>query len=171
MNIPNTLTLIRFVLIPVFVYSFFYINNGNIYAAVVFLISGITDVLDGYIARHYNQITKVGILMDPLADKLMIITVLLSLWAKGVIPFFIILIVIIKEVTMIIGAFILYKRRDITIPANRFGKTATLLFYVAIIFSIFDWPYGLTLMIIALLLALVAFFIYSIEFRLYNKKQ
>ncbi len=137
----------------------------------MFLISGLTDVLDGYIARHYNQITKVGILMDPLADKLMIITVLLSLWVKGVIPFFIILIVIIKEVTMIIGAFILYKRRDIAIPANRFGKTATLLFYVAIIFSIFDWPYGLTLMIIALLLALVAFFIYSIEFRLYNKRQ
>ncbi|MDI3309810.1 MAG: CDP-alcohol phosphatidyltransferase family protein [Thermoanaerobacterium sp.] len=171
MNIPNTLTLIRFVLIPVFVYSFFYIYNGNIYAAVVFLVSGLTDVLDGYIARHYNQITKVGILMDPLADKLMIITVLLSLWIKGIIPFFIILIVIVKEVTMIIGAFILYKRKDITIPANRFGKTATLLFYVAIIFSIFDWPYGLTLMIIALLLALVAFFIYSIEFRLYNKKQ
>ncbi|AEF17717.1 MULTISPECIES: CDP-alcohol phosphatidyltransferase family protein [Thermoanaerobacterium] len=171
MNIPNTLTLIRFVLIPVFVYSFFYIYNGNIYAAAVFLISGLTDVLDGYIARHYNQITKVGILMDPLADKLMIITVLLSLWIKGIIPFFIILIVIIKEVTMIIGAFILYKRKDITIPANRFGKTATLLFYVAIIFSIFDWPYGLTLMIIALILALVAFFIYSIEFRLYNKKQ
>lgn len=171
MNIPNILTMIRFVLIPVFVYSFFYINNGNIYAAVIFIISGLTDVLDGYIARHYNQITKIGILMDPLADKLMIITVLVSLWIKGIIPLFIILIVIIKEFTMIVGAFILYRKKDIAIPANKYGKASTLLFYIAIIFSIFDWPYGLTLMIIALLLALIAFFIYSLEFKFYNYKQ
>lgn len=168
MNIPNILTMIRFALIPVFVYSFFYIYNGNIYAAVIFLISGLTDVLDGYIARHYNQITKLGILMDPLADKMMIITVLASLWIKGIIPFFIILIIIVKEITMIVGAFILYRKKEIAIPANKFGKASTLLFYIAIIFSIFDWPYGLTLMIIALLMALIAFFIYSLEFKFYN---
>ncbi|SNX55062.1 CDP-alcohol phosphatidyltransferase family protein [Thermoanaerobacterium sp. RBIITD] len=81
MNIPNVLTLLRFILIPIFVYSYFYITDGNIFAAIIFIVSGITDVLDGYIARHYNQITKMGILMDPLADKLMIITVLVLTFA------------------------------------------------------------------------------------------
>lgn len=170
MNIPNMITIIRFVLIPFFIYSFFYIPNGNVIAAMIFILSGLSDILDGYIARHYNQITQIGILMDPLADKLMILTVLFSLWIKNIIPFFIILIVLIKEIIMILGAFILYRKKNIAIPANKYGKATTLLFYIAIIFSIFDWNYGLTLMIIALVLALFAFIIYALEFKFYNKK-
>lgn len=167
MNIPNLLTIIRFILIPLFVYNFFYVGKGNIYAAAIFVLSGMTDVLDGYIARHYNQITKIGTLIDPLADKLMILTVLTSLWIKGIIPFFIILILLVKEILMVVGALILYKKQDIAIPANKYGKATTVLFYIAIIFSIFGWPYGFTLMIIALFLAIVAFVIYTFEF--YNR--
>lgn len=91
MNIPNFLTLVRFLLIPLFVYTFFYVPEGNTYAAVIFILSGITDILDGYIARHYNQVTKIGTLLDPLADKLMILTVLTSLWIKDLIPFLLLL--------------------------------------------------------------------------------
>lgn len=169
MNIPNLLTFIRFLLIPLFVYYFFYIPDGNIYAAIIFILSGITDILDGYIARHFNQITKIGTLLDPLADKLMILTVLTSLWIKDIIPFFIIIILLVKEMLMIIGALILYRRKDIAIPANKYGKATTVLFYIAIIFSIFEWPYGFILMIAALLLALIAFSFYAVEF--YNKNQ
>lgn len=168
MNIANLITLVRFFLIPFFIYNFFYIPNGNVYAAIIFIISGITDVIDGYIARHYNQITKIGILLDPLADKLMILTVLTCLWLKDIIPFFIILVILIKEILMVIGAVILYKKRDVAISANKFGKATTVLFYIAIIFSIFGWPYGLTLMITALILALLSFIIYAIEFKFYN---
>ncbi|ABY93492.1 MAG: CDP-diacylglycerol--glycerol-3-phosphate 3-phosphatidyltransferase [Caldanaerobacter subterraneus] len=164
MNIPNFLTLVRFLLIPLFVYTFFYVPEGNTYAAVIFILSGITDILDGYIARHYNQVTKIGTLLDPLADKLMILTVLTSLWIKDLIPFFVIAILMVKELSMIIGAAILYKKQEIAIPANNYGKAATLFFYIAIIFSIFKWPYGFTLMIIALLLAILAFVIYTLEF-------
>ena len=164
MNIPNLLTFIRFLLIPLFVYTFFYVPEGNIYAALIFILSGITDILDGYIARHYNQVTKMGTLLDPLADKLMILTVLTSLWIKDLIPFFIIAILMIKEFSMIIGAAILYKKQKIAIPANNYGKIATFFFYIAIIFSIFEWPYSFTLIIIALALAILAFFIYAFEF-------
>ncbi|AIS51923.1 CDP-diacylglycerol/glycerol-3-phosphate 3-phosphatidyltransferase [Thermoanaerobacter kivui] len=170
MNIPNFLTLVRFFLIPLFVYTFFYVPNGNTYAVAIFILSGITDILDGYIARHYNQITKIGTLLDPLVDKLMILTVLTSLWFKDIIPFFIIFILMIKELSMIIGAAILYKKQEVAIPANKYGKAATAFFYVAIIFSIFEWPYGFTLMIIALLLAILAFFIYAFEFYKRSRK-
>ncbi|HHW57037.1 MAG TPA: CDP-diacylglycerol--glycerol-3-phosphate 3-phosphatidyltransferase [Clostridia bacterium] len=168
MNIPNSLTFIRFLLIPFFVYTYFYMAKGNIYAAMVFILSGVTDILDGYIARRYNQVTKIGTLLDPLADKLMILTVLTSLWIKGLIPFFIIAILMIKELAMIIGAGILYKKQRIAIPANNYGKAATLFFYVAVIFSIFEWPYANFLMIFALSLAILAFFIYAHEF--YKRK-
>ncbi|MGB9780899.1 CDP-alcohol phosphatidyltransferase family protein [Caldanaerobacter sp.] len=164
MNIPNILTLVRFLLIPGFIYAFFYIPEGNVYAAIIFMLSGITDILDGYIARHFNQVTKLGTLLDPLADKLMVLTVLTSLWVKGFIPFFIIGVLAVKEFTMILGAAFLYRKRRIAISANVYGKAATLLFYIAIIFSLFRWPYSLTLMILALSLAIVAFFVYAFEF-------
>ena len=79
MNIPNLLTIIRFILIPLFVY--FYFSNEQFsleIAAIVFILSGITDTLDGYIARRFNQVTRLGTVLDPLADKLMLITVLAS---------------------------------------------------------------------------------------------
>ncbi|MGH2330659.1 MULTISPECIES: CDP-diacylglycerol--glycerol-3-phosphate 3-phosphatidyltransferase [Thermoanaerobacter] len=164
MNIPNFLTFIRFLLIPLFVYTFFYVPEGNTYAAAIFILSGITDILDGYIARHYNQVTKIGTLLDPLVDKLMILTVLTSLWIRSLIPFFVIAILMVKELSMIIGAAILYKKQEIAIPANKYGKAATLFFYIAIIFSIFKWPYRFTLVIIALLLAVLAFVVYALEF-------
>ena len=77
MNLPNILTTIRLLLIPVFVLVFFsYGTQGLIYGAIIFLIAGFTDVLDGHIARKFNLVTKYGIVLDPLADKLMLLTVL-----------------------------------------------------------------------------------------------
>ena len=76
MNIPNLLSIFRLALIPVFaVVIFSPIPNSALWACLIFLLSGATDVLDGYIARKYNMITNVGKVLDPLADKLMQITV------------------------------------------------------------------------------------------------
>ena len=120
MNVPNMLTVIRFFLIPVFVYVFYSpdISNNTLWALVVFIIAGATDLLDGYIARKHNLITKWGKLMDPLADKLMLLTVLISLYIKGIIPEIIIIIVFIKEFLMIGGAIFLYKNRKIVVESN-----------------------------------------------------
>lgn len=158
MNIPNILTVIRFCLIPVFIYVFYNpeIHNNLLWGIVVFIVAGATDLLDGYIARKYGLITKWGKLMDPLADKLMLITVLVSLYVKGIIPVPIILIVFVKEFLMIAGAAFLYKNRNIVVEANFFGKAATASFYVAVVATVLKLPYYNMLLYIAVVLALIA---------------
>ncbi|MFO7154584.1 MAG: CDP-diacylglycerol--glycerol-3-phosphate 3-phosphatidyltransferase [Caldicoprobacter oshimai] len=158
MNIPNILTVIRFCLIPVFIYVFYNpdIQNNVLWGIVVFIVAGATDLLDGYIARKYGLITKWGKLMDPLADKLMLITVLISLYVKGIIPAPIILIVFVKEFLMIAGAAFLYKNRNIVVEANFFGKAATASFYVAVVATVLKLPYYNILLYIAVVLTLIA---------------
>ena len=130
--IPNILTISRFFLIPFIVY---FIAIDNYMLAFVFLtISGLTDVLDGTIARKFNFITNFGKLIDPLADKATQISVLLSLAFKNIIPFWIIIIITLKEVIMIVGAAFLYGK-ELVVSSKWFGKLSTVLFYLAIVCS------------------------------------
>ncbi|MDF2840376.1 MAG: CDP-diacylglycerol--glycerol-3-phosphate 3-phosphatidyltransferase [Clostridia bacterium] len=165
MNIPNLLTVLRFLLIPVFIYFFFLPNeNGIGIAVIVFLIAGLTDTLDGYIARKYNQITKLGIVLDPLADKLMLITVLVSIAVGSDIPKWIIILVASKELLMILGAISLYNLRNVVIPANIFGKLATLLSYAAILAVIFKLPFRDIVLYVYVTATVLAFIIYINNF-------
>ena len=133
-HIPNILTVVRFFLIPVIVA---YIVNGNYVAAFIFLtLSGITDVLDGFIARKFNFITNFGKLIDPLADKATQISVLATLAIQDVIPLWILVIVILKEFLMISGASFLYGK-EFVVSSKWYGKLSTVLFYVAIVCSFF----------------------------------
>ncbi|GAA0726487.1 CDP-diacylglycerol--glycerol-3-phosphate 3-phosphatidyltransferase [Clostridium malenominatum] len=160
MNIPNILTLFRIFLIPVFILLFFSdINNGALYSFIVFFTAGITDVLDGYLARKYNIVTKWGIVLDPLADKLMLITVLSCLAIKKTITFLPLLIVTVKELSMIIAGAILYNK-DFIIPSNIFGKVATFMFYLAILVISFGQKYGSYILDIAIVSAIIALFNY-----------
>ena len=128
-QIPNILTVARFFLIPFIIY--FILKEQYILAFIFLIISGLTDVLDGFIARKFNFITNFGKLVDPLADKTTQIAVLLTLALKGIIPFWIIIVVIIKEAAMIAGASFLYGK-ELVVSSRWFGKLATVLFYVAI---------------------------------------
>lgn len=128
-QIPNILTVARFFLIPFIIY--FILKEQYILAFVFLIISGLTDVLDGFIARKFNFITNFGKLIDPLADKTTQIAVLLTLSFKDIIPFWIIVVVIIKEAAMIAGASFLYGK-ELVVSSRWFGKLATVLFYVAI---------------------------------------
>ena len=133
-NIPNALTVVRFILIPLIVY---YILTGQYIAGFIVLsISGLTDVLDGCIARKFNFITNFGKLIDPLADKATQIAVLASLTFKGIVPLWILLIVFIKEIVMVAGASFLYGKK-LVVSSRWYGKLATVLFYVAIVCSLF----------------------------------
>ena len=132
-HVPNTLTIIRFLIIPFIVINIF---TGNyISAFILFTISGITDIADGYIARKYNLISNFGKLMDPLADKLTQIATLSSLVITGLIPLWILIIVLSKEVIMIAGASFLYGK-DVVVYSRWYGKLATVLFYLAIVTSL-----------------------------------
>ena len=133
-NIPNALTIVRFLLIPLIVY---YVLTGQYIAAFIILtISGLTDVLDGCIARKFNFITNFGKLVDPLADKATQIAVLASLTFKGIIPLWMLLIVFVKEIVMVAGASFLYGKK-LVVSSRWYGKLATVLFYVAIVCSLF----------------------------------
>ncbi len=128
--IPNILTTFRLIIIPFFAYSI--ISGQAVWISVLlFLLSGVTDIVDGWIARHYNMITDVGRVYDPLVDKLMQITAVVCLAIIDVIPIWIIGIVLVKEVAMIIIGCILYFK-NIVVQSNWYGKFATVYFYTVI---------------------------------------
>ena len=133
-NIPNILTIIRFILIPFIFISV--INKHYLIGIIIFTISAITDILDGYIARKYNYITDIGKLIDPLADKLTQLSLLLALTLLKIIPLWILIIVFIKELTIIISASFLYSKKDVVVYSKWYGKLATTLFYLAIVTSL-----------------------------------
>ncbi len=131
--IPNILTVLRFLLIPIIIT---FISNGKyVGAIIVFSISGITDILDGTIARRFNFISDFGKLMDPLADKLTQLSMLLMLTVKEIIPLWIVIVVFIKELCMICGASFLYGK-ELVVSSKWYGKAATTLFYIAITVSL-----------------------------------
>ena len=131
-HIPNILTVARFFLIPFIIY--FIVVDQYITALILLTVSGLTDILDGWIARKFNFITNFGKLIDPLADKATQLAVLLTITFKGVIPFWIIIVVALKEAAMIAGASFLYGK-ELVVSSRWFGKLATVLFYIAIVCS------------------------------------
>lgn len=180
LNIPNILTIFRFILVPVF--GFFLCTGEFVIAAVIFTLGGVTDVLDGYIARQYNQVTSWGKIADPLADKLMQMTALVILSIViGVVPIEFLLIILAKEILMGVGALMLYKHDNYVVSANWYGKMTTVVFYLAIIMMMFDEPFrrwkiwGIPInkfvFMLAIIAALFAFFMYvKSYYRIRGKK-
>lgn len=133
-SIPNILTTLRLIIVPILGYA---MNSERyVFAIILFTLGGITDVVDGYIARKFNMITKWGKVFDPLADKLMQITALTFLVIKDLIPIVVLIIVVLKELLMLIGGILLYTKGKTVIGANWYGKLATVIFYFAIIATI-----------------------------------
>ena len=133
-HLPNILTIIRFLLIPLIIV--FAIQDNYIATIIILTISGLTDILDGYIARKFNFISDFGKLMDPLADKATQVTILTVLTIQKIIPLWILIIVLLKELLMISGASFLYGK-ELVVSSKWYGKLATVLFYVAIVCSLF----------------------------------
>ena len=85
--IPNILSIIRLALVPAFVVVFFSESpNAQLYAGLIFILASLTDALDGFIARRFNMVTRLGRILDPLADKLMTVSALLCVTVAGLIP-------------------------------------------------------------------------------------
>lgn len=173
MNIPNILTVIRFLLVPVFGY---YLYSGHYVAAIiVFVTACITDILDGVIARKYNLITSFGKLADPLADKVLQLTALTILSVQKIIPLPVLIIVLAKELFMIAGSILIYKKVNFVVQANWYGKMTTVIFSFAIVMTIILHStrsinaYANALInvfvFIAVFSTLFSFFMYSMEFR------
>lgn len=161
-HIPNILTIIRFIFIP-FIVTALGINN-YLLALILFTLSSITDILDGVIARKYNVISDFGKLMDPLADKCTQLSVLLTLTIKGIIPFWIIVVLILKESIMIAGASFLYGKK-LVVSSKWYGKLTTVLIYIAVVASClvnqFNWyHFDIYLYGLAVFFAVFSLFMY-----------
>jgi len=146
-HVPNILTIVRFLLIPLILHAIFIGNY--LLGFIIFTISGITDVVDGFIARKFNFISNFGKLMDPLADKLTQISILAALVTVDVIPGWILAIVVLKELIMVVGASFLYGK-DLVVYSKWYGKLATVLFYLAIVISLLIKQFNVTGFLVSL---------------------
>jgi cardiolipin synthase len=168
MNVPNLLTIVRFFLIPIYIYVFYSQDLHTAFAIVV--LAGLTDILDGYIARKYNLITKVGQMLDPLADKSMMITVILTLTSEGIIPLPAAFIIFGRDILMILSATFFHFNGKQNVQANGFGKVTTVLFYVALLMLFFQMNYAVTFLYGVIAFSIVTTVVYALEFRLLNGK-
>ena len=133
LNLPNALTLLRILAVPVVVVALLgETPNGDALAAAVFALAAATDGLDGYIARSRDSVTTFGKLMDPLADKLLIVGALLSLVSLDRLEAWIAMVIIAREVAVTILRTIAAER-GIVIAASWLGKAKTVLQIAAVI--------------------------------------
>lgn len=124
MNLPNILTLIRIFTIPFLVTVLLTekIPNRDLWAIMVFLLASLTDVLDGYLARRRRQVTTIGILLDPIADKLLISAAFISLVQRELVEAWMVVIIIGREFA-VSGLRSMASSEGLTIRASRLGKT------------------------------------------------
>ncbi len=155
-KIPNILTVIRLFLVPVFWWMYF---ENPFWGGVVFVAACVTDIVDGFLARKLNAITKFGMLVDPLADKLMQISAVICLFISGIFPQWIVTVLVMKELIMIISASFLFKK-DVVIPASKVGKVATVILSVMVVyFMFFNDVSPKSSEVISVILGVMAFFV------------
>ena len=163
-NAPNILTMLRLLLIPIY-WVLMMVRDNETAALIVFVTASITDLLDGYIARHFNQVTDWGKLFDPLADKLMVVSVMMTLVLKGAVPLIILIIIGIKEIIMVAGAACML-RRKIVVYSKPVGKTAQFTMVAGMILTFFrhnfSAPFHVYVLWLATALTLSAMVYYSL---------
>ncbi|MEW5806649.1 MAG: CDP-diacylglycerol--glycerol-3-phosphate 3-phosphatidyltransferase [Acidobacteriota bacterium] len=147
LNLPNSLTVFRIFLIPILVVVLLTRFKGvqyfgwveewkEIVAVSIFLVAALTDYLDGYIARRRNQVTKLGVLLDPIADKLLMSAAFISLVELGFAPAWMVVIIIGREFA-ISGLRSVASSYGVTIPASIWGKYKTVSQIIAVVLLIF----------------------------------
>ena len=161
-NVPNGLSVLRLLVIAPFV-SFF-MRDEYIWAAVMLIVSGLSDMFDGMIARRFHQFTPLGEMLDPLADKLTQGAVVICLGIKfpAVIPLVVILVV--KELAMLVASAVMLKLHKRPPGAKWYGKVGTIVFYISVTLIVAlkaIWHYENIALTITLLSITAAFMIFA----------
>ena len=130
LTVPNGLSLLRILIVPFF--AWFFMKDQLAVAVVLLVLSGLTDMVDGFLARKLNQVTELGKMLDPFADKLTQGVVALCLAIKFPVIGPVLLVFILKELLMLCCAVFLLKKRKRPCAAKWYGKVATVLFYISV---------------------------------------
>jgi len=171
MTLPNKLSIIRIFLVPVLV-TVLLTRLSMPLALAIFLLAALTDWLDGYIARRSKQTTTFGKLLDPIADKLLISSALISLIEMGLAPAWIVVVIISREIA-ITGLRSVAASQGLVIAASKLGKYKAVSEFLAISFLIMDkspylmldrFPVGRILLWVAMIMAIISGIEYVIEF-------
>ena len=134
MSIPNIISMVRILLVPAFCITYF-TPGMRLISFIILIASGLSDIVDGYIARKFNQITDLGKVLDPIDDKLFQMSTIACLCIDGVVGIWLLIIVTAKELFMIIGGVILYKKTYAVMGSKWYGKFSTVLFFAAFVLS------------------------------------
>ena len=139
LNIANQLTIVRIVAIPLYLLVL-YINKdwSNVAATIIFILAGVSDFLDGYIARKYNMITDLGKILDPIADKILVIVAMLILVEAGRMPAWIPAIVVIREFIVSGYRLVAVEKSGKVIAASIWGKIKTCTQMIGITLAFID---------------------------------
>ncbi len=140
MNLPNILTILRILLIPFFIIVFAVpsVSRSN-WAALIFILASLTDWIDGYLARKYQQVTLSGKLLDPVADKLLVLSALIMLVEFQRVPSWLAILIIGRDVA-ITGLRALASSMGVVIAAREMGKMKTIVQIIAIVFLVLEYP-------------------------------
>ncbi len=137
-TVPNILSFIRLCMIPAFLVLLF--NDMNLAATLVFAIAASTDWVDGQVARRTNSVSKLGQLLDPFVDRLLMISGVVGLLVIGRLPIWIVLVVVLRDLLMLCGGSYLISRWKVRVPVIYLGKVATTFLYVGFAGILLNMP-------------------------------
>lgn len=174
MNLPNKLTILRTIMIPVFLIVLYLPGlglTGDIIAALIFVAASITDFLDGKIARKYNLVTNFGKFMDPLADKLLVCSALIALVDLNRIPAWIVIIIIAREF-IISGFRLIAADNGVVIAASYWGKfkTAFQMIMIVLLLLNLNYPFSSIVNVVITYIALALTIISLLDYIIKNYK-
>ncbi len=162
-QLPNILTLFRIFLIPLLVLLI--INRSFSISLVLFVLSALTDYLDGYIARKYNSVTGIGMLLDPIADKMLTVSVLISLSYVGLCDPFSVILIVVRE-QAVTGLRAVAASKGVIIPADRAGKVKTFMIMVSVVLLLMRFTVlGESLILLSAFVAVISGINYFLKFR------
>ena len=166
LTVPNVLSLFRIALIPVIVWL--YAISGNlVLSGIVLIVSGLTDIADGWIARHYNMVSEVGKALDPIADKLTQGAVLLCMIFRFPLLVFPFILLLAKEAFVGFTGLLLIQKSGAVYGAEWHGKAATCLIYAVLLLHLFwtEIPPAATLVSVILTsgMMLISLFLYGMR--------
>ena len=155
------LSLLRCLLSPVIFWAFAASRRDLI--LLLWLVTGLTDVLDGWAARKRGEITELGKILDPVADKLVVGFSLAGLIYRYQLPLWVGLAFLVKETAQLLGGLVFLRRQRMTLPSNWWGKMGTTLFFTGFFLYLFSPTYGFYMVLAGLAVSVIAFCTYATE--------